>query len=184
MEKQISPTRQKILDVASRLFHHQGYNSTGINQIIKEADVAKGSLYHLFPSKEELCIGYLNQRHDYWFSQLNAFTAPKRTAKQKIVAAFDFISDMNERENFRGCSFLNIISEISPTEKEILKVIQRHKQDLRDLFSDILKDYDKDLIDHVYLLFESSIIESQVFKDQWPVERSKQLVSSLLKNKI
>ncbi|UII26928.1 TetR/AcrR family transcriptional regulator [Fulvivirga maritima] len=37
--------RERILEVTSELFHQQGYNSTGINQIIKEAKVAKASLY-------------------------------------------------------------------------------------------------------------------------------------------
>lgn len=35
--------RERILDTAAILFHQQGYNSTGINQIISEAKVAKAS---------------------------------------------------------------------------------------------------------------------------------------------
>ena len=49
-------TRERILDTAARLFYAQGYNSTGINQVIKEANVAKASLYQHFPSKEDLLI--------------------------------------------------------------------------------------------------------------------------------
>jgi AcrR family transcriptional regulator len=175
------PARQKILDTASRLFHKQGYNSTGINQIIKESNVAKGGLYHIFKSKEELCIEYLNMRHDFWFEKLTDFTSKARTAKTKIIAAFDFLYQMNIEENFRGCSFLNILSEISSDNKSILSVIQNHKKDLRDFFARILSDEKQDMIDHVYLLFESSIIESQLFRGQWPIEKSKKIVSSLLK---
>jgi AcrR family transcriptional regulator len=174
-------TRQRILDTASRLFHSQGYNSTGINQIIKESNVAKGGLYHLFKSKEELCIEYLNKRHEFWFGKLNASIAGHETAKSKVIAAFDFIYNMNLEENFRGCSFLNILSEIAADDKDILKVIQNHKQDLRDLFSEILTGENPDTVDHIYLLFESSIIESQLFRNQWPVMKSKNIVNSLLK---
>ena len=181
MEEATTPTKQKILAVASRLFHQQGYNSTGINQIIKEADVAKGSLYHLFKSKEKLCVEYLNQRHTYWFNRLASYTSKAKTTKQKTIATFDFIYDMNKKENFRGCSFLNIISEISVEEKKILAVIQNHKQDLRDFFREILTGYNEDIIDHVYMLFESSIIESQLFRNQWPVEKAKKIIASLLK---
>ena len=174
-------TREKILDTASRLFHQQGYHSTGINQIIQESEVAKGGLYHIFKSKEELCIEYLNQRHDYWFGKLNDFISGARTTKTRILAAFDFLYRMNIKEDFRGCSFLNILSEIRSSDKLILAVIQKHKQDLRDFFSQILSPAKKDLVDHVYLLFESAIIESQLFRNQWPIEKSKKIVHSLLK---
>jgi hypothetical protein len=55
---------------------------------------------------------------------------------------------MNEKENFRGCSFLNILSEIPADNSKILEVIQSHKADLRNYFSELLKD--DDLSDHVY----------------------------------
>jgi AcrR family transcriptional regulator len=175
------PPKQRILNTASKLFYRQGYNSTGINQIIKEANVAKASLYQIFNSKEELCIEYLRKRHDFWFSKLNDFTSKVKTPKSKALASFDFLFHMNVEENFRGCSFLNILSEIAADEKAILKEIQNHKQDLRDFFKTILIDEKEDTIDHVYLLFESAIIESQLFRTQWPIEKSKKIIKSLLK---
>ncbi|HZG73792.1 MAG TPA: TetR/AcrR family transcriptional regulator [Chondromyces sp.] len=50
-------SKEKILRAASRLFQLQGYHATGLNQIIKESGLPKGSLYHHFPNgKEELAI--------------------------------------------------------------------------------------------------------------------------------
>jgi len=43
--------RDKIVSVAGRLFYEQGYNNTGINQVIDEAGIAKASLYNHFNSK-------------------------------------------------------------------------------------------------------------------------------------
>jgi TetR/AcrR family transcriptional repressor of nem operon len=54
-------TRTRILAAAARLFHEQGYHGTGISTILREADVNPGSLYHLFPSKEALLEGVLEQ---------------------------------------------------------------------------------------------------------------------------
>ena len=50
--------RERILDTATILFHQQGYNSTGINQIISEAKVAKASFYQHFKSKDDLCAAF------------------------------------------------------------------------------------------------------------------------------
>jgi TetR/AcrR family transcriptional regulator, transcriptional repressor for nem operon len=47
-------TRNRILEVAFRLFHEQGFHATSVATILREAGVNSGSLYHFFPSKEAL----------------------------------------------------------------------------------------------------------------------------------
>jgi AcrR family transcriptional regulator len=69
------PPRERILNTAYTLFHKQGYNNTGINQIIMEANVSKASFYAHFKSKDDLCIEFLNKRFDYWVSELENFTS-------------------------------------------------------------------------------------------------------------
>ncbi|MBV7531043.1 TetR/AcrR family transcriptional regulator [Chitinophaga sp. sic0106] len=170
--------RQRIMDTATVLFHQQGYNSTGINQIISEANVAKASFYQHFKSKDELCVAFLEARHDYWFAGLLEHMDKGKNTQQKILAAFDFLIHMNKKENFRGCSFLNILSEISGDQAAILAVIQSHKKDLRNLFEKELED--ELLSAQVYLLFESSIIESQLFKSNELIKKSKEIITKLI----
>ncbi|MDQ1805883.1 MULTISPECIES: TetR/AcrR family transcriptional regulator [Chryseobacterium] len=173
----ISP-KERIVATTMKLFSTQGYNSTGINQIISEASVAKASFYQYFKSKEDLCVEFLNTRHTYWFNELETFTAGKRGAKSKVMAAFDFLIDMNRKENFRGCSFLNILSEIPTDNTKILNVIQHHKTDLRNYFMKIVDD--AEISDHIYMLFESSIIESQLFRSNELIEKSKKIITNLI----
>jgi AcrR family transcriptional regulator len=170
--------KERILEKTFTLFHCQGYNSTGINQIIDEAKVAKASFYQHFKTKEDLCVAFLNERHAFWFKQLEQFTANEKEDKSQVLASFDFLMFMNKNENFRGCSFLNILSEISSDNVKILSVIQSHKQDLRAYFQNIIND--KLLSDHIYLLFESCIIESQLFKSNQFIEQSKRIINSLI----
>ncbi len=54
-------TREKLLDVAARLFYEQGYAATGVATILREAEVNSGSLYYFFSSKEELLLGVLDR---------------------------------------------------------------------------------------------------------------------------
>lgn len=46
--------RQAILDTALKLFVEQGFHATPTAQIAKEAEVATGTLFHYFSTKEEL----------------------------------------------------------------------------------------------------------------------------------
>lgn len=170
--------KERILDTVSVLFHKQGYNATGINQIIEEAKVAKASFYQHFKSKEDLCVAFLNERHTFWFNSLENFTLKEANSKSKVLASFDFLIYMNQKESFRGCSFLNILSEISSDNQKILSVIQSHKKDLRQYFKDFISN---DLVaDHIYLLFESCIIESQLFKSNELIEQSKKIIQTLI----
>jgi len=170
--------RERIVQTATGLFGKQGYNSTGINQIISEAKVAKASFYQHFKSKDDLCVEYLNVRHKYWFDELNHFCSHEENLKQRILRSFDFLIHMNQKENFQGCSFLNILSEIPMDDAEILNVIQHHKTELRHYFTELLKD--DTLSDHIYLLFESCIIETQLFKSNELIERSKKIINNLI----
>jgi len=178
MSKETIQPRERILETAYRLFLGQGYNSTGINQIIEEADVAKASFYQHFRSKEDLCVDVLERRHDYLTLQLQELSAPKRSAKMKVLASFDLISVLNEKEAFRGCAFLNILSEIPADNTKIREVIYSHKDNIRQSFKALLGS--AELADHIYLLYEGAFVESQLYKDQWPVNRAKKIVNSLI----
>jgi TetR/AcrR family transcriptional repressor of lmrAB and yxaGH operons len=46
-------TRQRLLKAAGDLFRRQGYNATGLSQILAEGQAPKGTLYHHFPGGKE-----------------------------------------------------------------------------------------------------------------------------------
>ncbi len=54
-------TRDRLIDVAMELFHSQGYQATGVAQILKKAGVNSGSLYYFFPTKEDLLLAVLDK---------------------------------------------------------------------------------------------------------------------------
>ncbi len=58
------PTRTKLVHTAMRLFADKGYNSTSVADILQEADVHSGSLYHYFETKQALLIAVLETYRD------------------------------------------------------------------------------------------------------------------------
>jgi AcrR family transcriptional regulator len=53
-EALIKFNRDNILDAAKRLFEQQGINETTMNDIAKEADYSKATIYAYFKSKDEI----------------------------------------------------------------------------------------------------------------------------------
>jgi TetR/AcrR family transcriptional repressor of nem operon len=54
-------TRERLIEAARQLFLRQGYGGTGVAQILKEAGARSGSLYHFFPTKEDLLLAVLER---------------------------------------------------------------------------------------------------------------------------
>jgi AcrR family transcriptional regulator len=50
----VSPVERRILAAAVRLFAEQGFDGTSVQEIVEEASVTKGALYHYFESKNDL----------------------------------------------------------------------------------------------------------------------------------
>jgi AcrR family transcriptional regulator len=51
--------RRSILDAARTVFARQGYASTVVEDIARQADIGKGTLYLYFPSKEQIYLAVL-----------------------------------------------------------------------------------------------------------------------------
>ena len=174
-------TRERIVNVASRLFYKQGYNSTGINQVIKEAEVAKASLYQYFPSKEDLLVEYLRVTAENTEKSLRAFIDKYSTPEEKALAVFDFILKFSKQADFNGCNFLNIAAEVPVDDARVRQLIRRQKDSIRSLFAGILKPAGKEkLADELYLLFDAALVTGKVHEGSWPVKTAKKMAEKLL----
>ena len=56
--------REKIIQAAMELFWLKGYNSTSIADLLSRTQLNSGSLYHVFPSKQDVLIGVLEAYRD------------------------------------------------------------------------------------------------------------------------
>jgi len=56
--------REKIIAAAMELFWLKGYNSTSVADLLSRTQLNSGSLYHVFPSKQDVLIGVLEAYRD------------------------------------------------------------------------------------------------------------------------
>jgi AcrR family transcriptional regulator len=60
----VTNPREKIIQAAMELFWLKGYNSTSIADLLSRTQLNSGSLYHVFPSKQDVLIGVLEAYRD------------------------------------------------------------------------------------------------------------------------
>ncbi|MBV6646384.1 MAG: TetR/AcrR family transcriptional regulator [Cyclobacteriaceae bacterium] len=178
--KKKGTVRERAIRTASDLFYRQGYNLTGVNQIIAEADIAKASLFQHFPTKEDLCVAYLASKNEKWLNDLREAMDMSSSKNEKIFQAFEFLKRNAPKEQFRGCSFLNILSEVPGDNDKILKEVRRNKAALQHILKESILPDKQHKSNAIYILFEGAIIESQVQKDIWPIEEAQQVAQEIL----
>jgi AcrR family transcriptional regulator len=105
------PARERLLDTADRLFYEEGVHAVGIDRVLEESGVAKGSLYYNFGSKDDLVRTYLQNRHAKWAARIDEELATAATPADKILAIFDALADLFAQPDFRGCAFINAAAE-------------------------------------------------------------------------
>jgi AcrR family transcriptional regulator len=112
--KHRASARERLLAAANELFYAEGVQTVGIDRIIERAGVAKGSLYNVFGSKEELVAAYLASRHDGTTARLTQAIERFDDPCQKILAVFDAQAQLFEQPDFNGCAFIAASTEARP----------------------------------------------------------------------
>lgn len=183
-----SDIRQHIIETASFLFYKNGYNLTGINEIISKASIAKATLYNHFKSKDEICIAYLQFRNNSFLDDIKLFCETKLQGKDQILAVFEYAQNFFNKEDFNGCWCINTVSEIPRENSSIRKEIQAEKRDFMALIDNLVfnnmvhkpQEEVDTLSKQIYLLYEGAISESHLHQDNWPIEAAKDVAKKLL----
>jgi len=182
-----SEARKRIIDTAARLFHGQGYNATGINQIIKEANIAKRSLYKHFDSKTDLLMAYLDAFQENWYATLAPYLAAHADPKDKILAIFEFRIIHQEKHFFPGCPFSKINAEVGFDQELINLRVQAGKNVFKAFVLKLIQDAghkelmsDEELADMIFLLVEGALISTSIYKSTADLKKAKLLVAKLL----
>ena len=109
------PARERILTAAYRLFTRRGIRAVGNDEVIAVSGVAKATLYRHFPSKNDLVLAVLQRREELWTLGLVEQQSRLRgeTPEEQLLAIFDVFHDwFQKREDFDGCSFINVLIEL------------------------------------------------------------------------
>jgi AcrR family transcriptional regulator len=159
--------RERILDAASDLFYREGFRAAGIDTIVARAGVAKMTLYHHFPSKDELVVAFLRRRDERWRCWFGAAVERRAaTPRERLLAAFDALEEWFASPDFRGCAFINAAAEFPDPEHPARQAVLEHKQQVRAYLHQLsietgLSDADA-LAQQLLILMEGAIVTAVI----------------------
>jgi TetR/AcrR family transcriptional regulator, transcriptional repressor for nem operon len=118
-------TREHLIDVGLGLMHQNGYNATGLTDILKAADVPKGSFYHHFGSKEDFAAAALERygmrEKEHAAAILNDTTTPPLKRLRRYFS--DLMKIYGQKGAIPGCMMGRFSLEIAEESPQLRKRI-------------------------------------------------------------
>jgi AcrR family transcriptional regulator len=131
--------RERLLEAASRLFHENGIQATGVDALIAAAGIAKATFYRHFPSKDDLVVAWLRDPRTRWLDRVRAdVEAQAAEGPAAIPLFFEALGDWLETEGYRGCPYLNTSVEITDPAHPARAAVVDFLQEVEDYLADVV----------------------------------------------
>ena len=177
--------KEKLLNSAYELFNRDGIHKTGIDKIIKNAGVAKMSLYAHFSSKQDLVVEYLKIRDEEWFDLINSYIVKASKPEEKLLKIFEALEDWFDQDNFFGCPFINGMAEFEEFDNPtVSSCISQHFDKTGVLVEELLtemKKPNKELVSKICMIIVGAIVLAQASRTSTPAVMAKEVVLQLVK---
>jgi AcrR family transcriptional regulator len=157
---------EKVFEVAADLFYSQSIRAVGVETIVKQAGVAKISLYRSFASKDDLIVAYLDNRNaEYWRNVDRVVTKHKDNPRAQLRVLIDHVADRATTPGYRGCPFINYAAEFPNVDHPGHRLVDANKREmlrrLVGLADAIGATRSAQLADALFLLIEGAYASSQ-----------------------
>ncbi len=186
-------TCHTIVRKGAALIHEQGFNATGIQQVLDAAGIPKGSFYHYFQSKEDFgsaVIDYFATTTGELFnSYLNDKRHPPLTRLDNLFAHFE--KELNKTGCALGCPLGNLALELADTNDKL-------REHLHEVIKNIILQLENCLIEakqnksitnglnthdtarFLFHAFEGAIMDTKVEKSIEPYKSFRRYVSAFI----
>ncbi|MBN4071939.1 TetR/AcrR family transcriptional regulator [bacterium AH-315-F18] len=136
-------TRTRLLDAALDQIWAKGFRSTSLDDILGQAGVTKGALYHHFKNKRELGLAVVNERVldmvvQHWAVPLQDTDDPITAIIDQFNNAMEAPDEELERIMRCGCPLNNLAQEMSGIDEGFREALQHVFNRWHDIFTEAL----------------------------------------------
>lgn len=176
-------TRQKLIKSGAKAMLAKSYHAVGIQEILTDVDVPKGSFYHYFDSKEAFGVAII----EYYGEQLanaiqKSVTNQTISPRQRIVAYFVSIRNYYVANGFgSGCLVAKLATEVANPSSDMRNALKREFDKWIGLFAECIREGQKGgeivsehsaeaMAEFLYTSWEGALVRMQVNSDLRPID--------------
>ncbi|ELA9306079.1 TetR/AcrR family transcriptional regulator [Vibrio parahaemolyticus] len=194
MNAKTNDTRQHILDVGYELIVTRGFTSVGLSELLKTAEVPKGSFYHYFKSKEQFGEAMIQDYFNKYFEQLVArFTNTELNGYQRLMSYFEEMVKVEDDVcNANKCLLVKLSAEVSDLSEPMRIALRRGADKTIQAMAECIDVGIQDgsipngdsalLARQIYYLWNGASLLNKLYQDQEALTQSLTYTQHLLQN--
>lgn len=113
--------RDRLIDSAAMLFHHNGLNSTSLADIAKHADIPIGNVYYYFKTKEELALAAVSKRKEQFSAAYALLEEHIADPRQRLIEAIYYFEKVRDEYTRFGCPIGKIINDAGSEKDNVVQ---------------------------------------------------------------
>jgi TetR/AcrR family transcriptional repressor of lmrAB and yxaGH operons len=181
----MNPAKEQILEAAARLFEKQGYHATGMNEIIRESNTPKGSLYYYFPEgKDQIGAETAHWSAVQMTGRIRAGLLQAENPAEAVRLLARGIAEAIEQSGFAAGGPLMMLAAESAIRSERLNIACREAYgQMQAVFTEKLSG-NTELAEFVLATLEGAILLSRVKHTGDPLRRAGENLYSYIQEKL
>lgn len=180
-----TPKRDHLLETAEALFSKEGFKGVSVDRLLKEAGVAKMTLYKGFESKDALICETLRRRADRLALHIETFLKNSDPSPQEqLLCCFDAMQSWSKRKDFNGCYFINALGEYGTERENQAAIVRDYKAGFLARLEDVCRRCDVDdpaaLAKSMLMLIDGATVTHMTLNDKNSYGRARDIAAHLL----
>lgn len=175
--------RERLLTAAQQLFYSRGAN-VGVDALLKEANVARRSLYEHFGGKDGLVAAVLHRAAEEDLAWYEAALAGATEPRARLLGLFDQLDELTSNADFRGCRYFATDLALSNPDHPAHAESEAFRRRLRAL---LLRELDSlghtnpaRAAEQLHLLIEGTLVMGATHEGQHPAHAARDLAAIIL----
>lgn len=134
-------TREHLLETGERLCMHRGFTGMGLSELLKTAEVPKGSFYHYFRSKEAFGVALLERHYAGYHQRLAAhFTSGEGNYRDRLLAYYQHtLTQFCQQGIISGCLTVKLSAEVCDLSETMREAMDKGASGIIALLADALE---------------------------------------------
>ena len=176
------PTKQQLLEAGAQMLLERGYHALGVQSLLEETDIPKGSFYYHFDSKEDFVLEvvdlYMGQVHEALDECLQDTSRPPL---DRVRGFFEKTRMKYREEGYLGCLLGGLGQELSGASEVFQRRIEECLSEIAERVSVCLREArsrgdlppDTDVMAMANLLvdcWEGAALRSRLLRNPTPLD--------------
>jgi AcrR family transcriptional regulator len=175
--------RERLLEAGQQLFYSRGA-SVGVDALLKEANVARRSLYEHFGGKDGLVAAVLRRAADEDVAWYEDALAGATEPRARLLGLFDRLDELVSNADFRGCRYFATDLSFADPQHPAHAETDAYRRRLRGL---LLREVEalghahpQRAAEQLHLLIEGSLVMGATQDDRHPARSARDLAAIVL----